>query len=73
MAGHRICEIIDVLKPRADKKSYVKQINFVQDRLGHDKCYAIDNAKATSELGYKVSKSFEERLQETVSWFFNKI
>lgn len=44
-------------------------IGFVQDRLGHDKRYAIDNAKVTSELGYKVSKSFEERLRETVAWF----
>jgi dTDP-glucose 4,6-dehydratase len=67
--AYKICEILDVLKPRADKESYVKQINFVQDRLGHDKRYAIDNAKVIAELSYKVSKSFEECLQETVSWF----
>jgi dTDP-glucose 4,6-dehydratase len=70
---HKICEILDALKPKADGNSYSNQITFVTDRLGHDKRYAIDNSKVERELGYKVSKDFEERLQETVVWFMNKI
>lgn len=64
-----ICLILDGLKPRADKKSYQEQIAFVNDRLGHDKRYAIDNSKVESEFGFKVIKSFEERLRETVNWY----
>jgi dTDP-glucose 4,6-dehydratase len=70
---HKICEILDALKPKSDGNSYSNQITFVTDRLGHDKRYAIDNSKVERELGYKVSKDFEERLQETVVWFMNKI
>ena len=67
--ARKICQTLDVLKPRADKKSYAEQIKFVEDRLGHDKRYAIDNAKVARELGFKPSKSFEERLEETVKWY----
>lgn len=70
---HKICEILDDLKPKADGVSYSNQITFVTDRLGHDKRYAIDNSKVERELGYKVSKDFKERLKETVIWYVNKI
>lgn len=70
---HKICEILDGLKPKADGSSYAKKITFVEDRLGHDKRYAVSNDKVERELGYKVSKDFEERLKETVIWFSSKI
>lgn len=68
----KICEILDQLKPRGDKKSYKTQISFVEDRLGHDKRYAVSNDKVSKNLGYKVSKNFEERLFETISWYLKK-
>jgi dTDP-glucose 4,6-dehydratase len=67
-----ICKILDNLKPRADKKSYAQQITFVNDRAGHDWRYAIDNKKARGELGFSISKNFEERLTETVKWYLSK-
>jgi dTDP-glucose 4,6-dehydratase len=67
--AEEICTILDELKPRSDKISYRKQIAFVTDRLGHDKRYAINNAKVERELRFKPSKSFSERLLETVIWF----
>ncbi len=70
---YKICEILDGFKPRADGASYATQIKFVEDRLGHDKRYAVSNSKVERELGYKVSKNFEERLKETVIWFVSKI
>ena len=70
---HKICEILDELKPKSDGQSYAEQIAFVEDRLGHDKRYAIDNGKVERELNYKVSKNFEDRLRETVIWFAAKI
>lgn len=64
-----ICEILDVLKPRADGKSYREQISFVEDRLGHDKRYAIDGSFAQSELGFKPSMGLNEGLRDTVKWY----
>jgi len=64
-----ICEILDQIKPRPDGKTYKDQISFIEDRLGHDLRYAIDDSKAKNELGFSLSKSFEERLKETVNWY----
>jgi len=44
-------------------------INFVKDRPGHDRRYAIDNHKIETELGYKPSRSFELGLADTVKWY----
>ena len=44
----------------------------MQDRLGHDQRYAIDNSKVAKEFGFKPAKAFEERLKETVIWYLEK-
>ncbi len=44
-------------------------IQFVPDRPGHDKRYAIDNTKITSELEWVPKYSFEEGLKKTVNWY----
>ncbi len=67
--ANEICEILDEIKPRSDGASYKKQINFVTDRLGHDKRYAISNNKVSREFGFKPVKKFSERLRETVEWY----
>lgn len=46
-------------------------IEYVEDRLGHDKRYAICNDKITAELGWKPSITFEEGLLLTVDWYLN--
>lgn len=43
----------------------------VEDRLGHDRRYAIDNHKITSELGWEPSYTFEEGITETIDWYLN--
>jgi dTDP-glucose 4,6-dehydratase len=68
-----ICRILDGIKPKSDGTSYAKQITFVKDRLGHDERYAISNAKVEKEFGFKPSRSFEERLRETVEWYLRKL
>ena len=70
--AHKICEILDEIKPKTDGTSYKSQIKFVQDRAGHDFRYAISNKKSFQELGFKPSKSFDERLRETIEFFINK-
>jgi len=44
-------------------------IEFVKDRLGHDRRYAIDWSKAKNELGYKPEFDFDTYLEKTVNWY----
>ena len=46
-------------------------IKFVEDRLGHDRRYAISNDKITAELGWKPSLTFEEGIKITIDWYLN--
>jgi len=48
-----------------------EMIEFVKDRPGHDKRYAIDFSKIKKELGWEPSVSFTEGLQKTVEWYKN--
>ena len=46
-------------------------IKYVDDRLGHDKRYAISNDKIQSELGWQPSLTFEEGIKLTIDWYLN--
>ncbi|MBU1895881.1 dTDP-glucose 4,6-dehydratase [Patescibacteria group bacterium] len=46
-------------------------IEFVKDRPGHDRRYAIDFSKATNELGWKPEINFEDGLKSTIHWYKN--
>ncbi|MGL4854820.1 MAG: GDP-mannose 4,6-dehydratase, partial [Lentisphaeria bacterium] len=43
--------------------------NFVKDRPGHDRRYAIDASKTMRELGWSPSVTFEEGLAKTIKWY----
>jgi len=66
-----ICRILDQLRPRADRKSYLEQITFVKDRPGHDRRYAINASKIANELGWKPKETFESGIQKTVQWYLD--
>ncbi len=44
-------------------------IEYVKDRLGHDRRYAMDAAKITKELGWRPKHRFEDGLERTVEWY----
>lgn len=44
-------------------------IEFVKDRLGHDRKYAVDWSKIKSELGWEPQYGFDEWLKKTVEWY----
>lgn len=46
-------------------------IEFVADRPGHDRRYAIDWSETENELNWKPSVSFEEGLERTINWYRN--
>ena len=46
-------------------------ITFVKDRPGHDKRYAIDNAKIMRELQWKPEHTFEQGIVKTIQWYLS--
>lgn len=46
-------------------------ITYVQDRPGHDRRYAIDNTKITTQLGWSPRYTFEQGIHETIQWYLN--
>ena len=66
-----ICDQIDKLFPRQNKKSRQDLIKFVQDRPGHDFRYAIDASKITQELGFSPKTNFELGLEKTIMWYLS--
>ena len=61
-----ICGLVDERLGGGPRR---KLINFVEDRPGHDRRYAIDPSRIERELGWKPQRSFEEGLAATVDWF----
>ncbi len=70
---YALCDILDAEKPRSDGRSYRQQIEFVGDRPGHDRRYAMDAAKIKRELGWKPAETFETGLRKTVRWYLDNI
>jgi dTDP-glucose 4,6-dehydratase len=46
-----------------------ESIEFVRDRPGHDRRYAVDSSRAQAELGWAPRVGFEQALDDTVSWY----
>jgi len=69
---HAICDLVDELGPDLPGVARRRElIEFVADRPGHDLRYAIDSSKIASELGWAPSRTFEDGLRETVSWYLD--
>lgn len=65
-----ICDILDGLVPSVNGR-YEKLITFVKDRPGHDRRYAIDIRKISSELGWQPKETFATGIRKTVSWYLD--
>ncbi len=46
-------------------------IKYVKNRLGHDRRYAIDNTKITTQLGWRPAYTFEQGMKETIEWYLD--
>lgn len=64
-----ICALLDAERPLPDGRKREALIEFVADRPGHDRRYAIDASKIRRELGWKPSVDFETGIARTVDWY----
>ncbi|WP_026280860.1 MULTISPECIES: dTDP-glucose 4,6-dehydratase [unclassified Thioalkalivibrio] len=65
---HALCAVLDQLVPD-EQGPYARLIEFVRDRPGHDRRYAIDDTRLANELGWQPTESFETGLSKTVQWY----
>lgn len=66
-----VCTSLDEMHPESAKPRHDALITFVEDRLGHDRRYAIDATKIRQELEWHPQESFESGLRKTVSWYLS--
>ncbi|KAF0232744.1 MAG: dTDP-glucose 4 [Desulfovibrionaceae bacterium] len=67
---HSICAALDRLRPHSDGP-YAKLMAFVADRPGHDFRYAIDCTRIERELEWKPRHTFDQGIEDTVSWYLD--
>ncbi|PKL18910.1 MAG: dTDP-glucose 4,6-dehydratase [Spirochaetae bacterium HGW-Spirochaetae-5] len=63
-----LCEKMALIKGK-DKNNFESLINYVKDRPGHDRRYAINCDKIKLELGWKQTVSFDQGLDLTIDWY----
>ena len=62
-------EIVKLILSRMGKDESL--ITHVKDRPGHDRRYAIDNTKITTQLGWEPAYSFEAGMAKTIDWYLS--
>jgi dTDP-glucose 4,6-dehydratase len=62
-------EIVKLIIETLDKSENL--IKYVKDRPGHDRRYAIDNTKITTQLGWSPAYTFEKGIKDTIEWYLN--
>ena len=81
---HLLCDLLDERlaadpelvsrfpdSPAAQGKSCRELITYVSDRPGHDRRYAINAAKAATELGYQPQETFDSGIRKTLAWYLD--
>ena len=62
-------EIVKLILETLNKSESL--IEFVSDRLGHDRRYAIDSTKIQLELGWSPEYTFEKGIAKTIKWYLD--
>ncbi len=64
---HKICDLVDEMSPCGTPRRGL--IQYVKDRPGHDRRYAMDSSKISRELGWVPTHTLELGLRETTEWY----
>ena len=62
-----ICEHLQTLRP--SQVPYGAQVQFVKDRPGHDRRYAMNITRIRQELGWTPKETFKTGIQKTIEWY----
>jgi len=68
-----ICDHLDKRLGLIEGKPRRELIEYVPDRLGHDRRYAIDASKVKNELHWQPSVTFEKGIIETMEWYLENM
>jgi len=64
-----LCQLMDELAPELPVRPSSQLIEFVKDRPGHDRRYAINASKIRHQLGWQPAVTVETGLRQTVAWY----
>ena len=64
-----ICVELDELRPNDGGTPREELIEFVPDRPGHDRRYALSTRKIEAELGWHPTETFATGIRKTVGWY----
>jgi dTDP-glucose 4,6-dehydratase len=67
----KLCELLDEFLPNSPHCPHDRLINYVTDRPGHDRRYAIDFSKIQHNLGWQPIEDIESGLRKTVRWYID--
>lgn len=70
VGGHnekRNLEVVEIILEETGKQKSL--IQYVKDRPGHDRRYAIDPTKIKNELGWEPETCFAEGIKKTIQWY----
>lgn len=72
VGGHNEMANIDIVKLILKELGKPESlIEYVTDRKGHDRRYAIDPTKITTQLGWEPETKFENGIVKTIQWYLN--
>jgi dTDP-glucose 4,6-dehydratase len=66
-----LCEILDELTPESTYTPHEQLIQYVTDRPGHDRRYAMDITKIKTELGWQPHETLTSGLLKTATWYLD--
>ena len=69
----KLCAIMDERLNRKGVSDSRRLIQYVEDRPGHDKRYAIDASKIKRELGWSPQYTFDQAIEFTVGWYLENL
>lgn len=66
-----LCKLLDELCSQSSYRPHKQLISYVKDRPGHDRRYAINAQKITTELGWRPQETFESGIRKTIQWYLD--
>jgi dTDP-glucose 4,6-dehydratase len=64
-----ICDILDELQSASPFRPHRRLIQYIKDRPGHDRRYALNARKISQELGWQPHHTFKQGLMDTIVWY----